>query len=130
MNLIADIIIRHRKTVLLVFLLATVVCAMLYPSVTVKYDMVEYLPKDAQSTVALKLMREEFTQALPNAKVTVWDVSLMEALNLKRELAGLEHVEEALWLDDVVPLLHPAKTAISRIAASNTDRTFFTISLL
>ena len=109
MSFIANMIISYKKIVLIIFLAAVIICAMLYPSVVVKYDMVAYLPQDAQSTKALALMSEEFTQALPNAKVSVSDVSLMEALSIKRELANLPHISEVLWLDDVYDILQPVE---------------------
>jgi len=107
MDRLADAIIRHRKAVLIIFIAAAVVSALLFPTVIVKYNMAEYLPQDAQSTKALKLLNEEFAGALPNADVTVWDVSLMEALAIKRQLAELEHVSNVMWLDDVTDLRQP-----------------------
>ena len=103
----ADIIIRHKKAVIIIFAVAAVVCAVLFPTVVVKYNMAEYLPQEAQSTKALKLITEEFTNAMPNADVTVRDVSLMEALSFKKEIESLEHISEVIWLDDVADLLRP-----------------------
>ena len=107
MDRLAGSIIRHRKAILAIFIAATVICLLLFPMIVVKYDMAEYLPPDAQSTRALKLMNSEFAGSLPNADVTVWDVSLMEALEIKRELAELEHISEVIWLDDMADLLQP-----------------------
>ena len=107
MNKLADAIIRRRKVILAIFIAAAVICLLLFPMIVVKYDMAEYLPPDAQSTRALKLMNSEFSGSLPNADVTVWDVSLMEALEIKRELAELEHISEVIWLDNMVDLLQP-----------------------
>ena len=107
MDRLAALIIRRRKTVLIVFIAAAIISALLFPMVTVKYDMVEYLPSDAQSTKALKLFNKEFDKALPNANVTIRDVSLMEALSLKEELAKLGYIDEVLWLDDAADLRRP-----------------------
>ena len=107
MDYLANAIIRHRRVVLIVFIVAAVICALLFPTVVVKYNMVEYLPQDAQSTKALRLLSEEFTGALPNADVTARGVSLIEALLLKHELAELEHVSKVMWLDDVSDLRQP-----------------------
>ncbi|MDR0292528.1 MAG: MMPL family transporter [Oscillospiraceae bacterium] len=107
MDQFADAVIRRRKAVMILFAVSAVLCALLFLTVEVKYNMAEYLPPDAQSTKALKLIAEEFPQALPNAGVTVRGVSLMEALAFKRELAGLEHVSEVLWLDDAADLRRP-----------------------
>ena len=107
MGRFADAIIRHRKAVIVIFIVAAAICGLLATSINVKYNMAEYLPQDAQSTQALNMLNSEFTQSLPNASVTVWDVSLMEALELKHELERLEHISAVLWLDDAVDLLRP-----------------------
>ena len=103
----ADAIIRHKKAVIIIFTVAAVICAVLFPTIVVKYNMAEYLPQEAQSTKALKLIANEFTNAMPNADVTVRDVSLMEALSFKKEIEGLEHISEVIWLDDMADLLQP-----------------------
>jgi len=48
--------------------------------------MVDYLPQNAQSTKAIQFMGEEFSQAMPNAKVMVEDVSITKALEYKQAL--------------------------------------------
>ena len=120
----ANAIIRHKKAVIVVFVIAVAICALFSTTINVKYNMAEYLPKDAQSTQALSLLNEEFTHSLPNASVTVWNVSLMEALAFKHELQGLEHVVEVLWLDDVADLLQPlemgSKSTIENYYKGNT----------
>ena len=107
MDRLAGAIIRHRKAVLIIFIAAAVICALLYPMVLVKYNMVEYLPQDAQSTKALQLLNDEFTGALPNTSVTVGGVTLMEALAIKREIENLEHIDSVMWLDDMADLRQP-----------------------
>ena len=42
--------------------------------VSVNYNMVDYLPDDAQSTRAIEIMEEEFTAAVPNTRVMIKDV--------------------------------------------------------
>ncbi|MCL2158978.1 MAG: MMPL family transporter [Oscillospiraceae bacterium] len=69
--------------------------------------MSEYLPPEAQSTAALGLIAEEFSQAIPNTDVVLWDVSPMEALSFKKEMESLEHILSVTWLDDVFDLLQP-----------------------
>ncbi|MDR0490594.1 MAG: MMPL family transporter [Oscillospiraceae bacterium] len=104
---IADSIIHRRKMIAVIFLFAAVVCALMFSSVNVEYNMVEYLPPGSQSTEALHILNREFSDALPNAQVTVRDLSLMEAMSFKKELEGLDHMREVLWLDDVYDLRQP-----------------------
>jgi len=104
---IADGIIRHKKSVTIIFAAAALACALLFMAVNVKYNMADYLPPDTQSTKAMKLITEEFSQAVPNAEVRLWDASLMEALSFKKEMAALDHISAVTWLDDVFDLLRP-----------------------
>ncbi len=103
----ANFIIRHRKPVIFVFLLAALLCGLLQSFVRVNYDMVDYLPTDAQSTTALKIMNQEFTQPIPNASVMVRGMTIAGAMEVKRQLAALEGVAEVLWLDDVMDIKQP-----------------------
>ena len=50
MDRIIDGIIARRKAVVAAFLTVAVVCAAMIPFVGVNYDMVDYLPDEAQST--------------------------------------------------------------------------------
>jgi predicted RND superfamily exporter protein len=73
--------------------------------------MVDYLPEDSQSTIALKIMEEEFTQAVPNARVMLYEVTLQEALEYKEKLEAIDGVTEVIWLDDVINLKEPIEMA-------------------
>ncbi len=43
-----------------IFIVSVIVCALLKNFVSVNYDMNDYLPEDARSTVALDRMEQEF----------------------------------------------------------------------
>ena len=59
------------------FLAVSIICAVLSLLVPVNYNMVDYLPKDAQSTTAIKIIKDEFEGELPNAKVMLTNVSII-----------------------------------------------------
>ena len=61
---------RRRRLVIAIFLICTVVCAVLFLGVGVNYDLTDYLPEDAESTVALDIMMSEFGSGVPNTRVT------------------------------------------------------------
>ena len=69
-------ILKHRKMIIIVFLIVTVICAGLSTLVGVNYNFADYLPKDAPSTNALNVMEEEYSQPIPNMRVVVYDVSI------------------------------------------------------
>jgi len=107
MSRIAEMVIRHKKAIIVIFMVATAVCAALFFMVRVNYNMTQYLPQEAQSTKALVIMSEEFTQTMPNSNVFLRDVTIPEALMFKHMLMGLEHVDDVVWLDDMVDLTRP-----------------------
>ena len=75
--------------------------------VDVNYNMVDYLPPDAQSTTALNIMNSEFTESMPNASVMAKNVSLTEALEYKQKLASIDGVTQVMWLDDMMDIKQP-----------------------
>jgi len=73
--------------------------------------MQDYLPEDAESTIALNVMEEEFASGVPNTRVMIEDVTIQEAVNYKEELEAIDGVTEVLWLDDVIDLRTPIEVA-------------------
>ena len=100
---------RHRRPVIAIFLICAVVCAVLFLGVEVNYDLTDYLPEDAESTVALDLMMEEFGSGVPNTRVMAVDLTIAEALELKDEIAQAPGVTDVMWLDDVEDMTTPVE---------------------
>ncbi|MDR2196706.1 MAG: MMPL family transporter [Coriobacteriales bacterium] len=98
---------RHRKGIVVLYALIAVVCVFAYLGVGINYNMADYLPEEANSTIALKVMEEEMETSIPNANVMVPDVSLTEAQECKEKLLAVENVTEVMWLDDIVDLRVP-----------------------
>lgn len=108
---IAGFIIRQKKLIVTVFLIIAALCTFLMTKVSVNYNMADYLPEDGQSTGALLLLKQEFPQDLPNARVMLTDVTLMEVLKYKESIAAVQGVTYVLWLDDVISLKEPIEMA-------------------
>lgn len=108
---IAAQILKHKKLVVTVFALLAVISAVVQFFVSVNYNMVDYLPEDAQSTQAIETMEKEFTASVPNIRVMVPEVSLQEALQYKEKLAEIDGVTDIIWLDDVMDLKTPLEMA-------------------
>lgn len=98
---------RHKKSIIITFVAVSLVGVLLFLLTPVNYNMMDYLPEDANSTKALNLMQEEFDQPLPNLNVMVENVSLTQALNIKEQIASADYVKEVLWLDDTMNLQTP-----------------------
>ena len=89
------------------FAAAAIVCAVLFFGVKVNYDMTAYLPADAESTVALQIMQEEFSASVPNARVMVPGLTLTQAQAMKAKIEAAPGIEGVMWLDDVADLKTP-----------------------
>lgn len=101
---------RHPKTVVLIFILIAVFCALCQPLIAVNYDMNDYLPPDTASTLALNAMDAEYDGGVPNARVMVKNVTVPEALSYKRALEAIDGVTSVTWLDDAAKVEQPLET--------------------
>jgi uncharacterized protein len=108
---IASRIIRHKKAVVIAFALVTIISTVAQFFVSVNYNMVDYLPEEAQSTQALEVMKNEFTASVPNTRVMVPNVTLQEALTYKEKFSAIDGVSDVFWLDDMVDLKTPLEMA-------------------
>lgn len=111
MDYISRHIVSHKKRVVILFAAVGLLCAVLTAFVNVNYNMADYLPEDAQSTVALTIMEQEFKEDVPNARVMISGVTLTEALQYKEQLKEAQGVSQVLWLDDVIDLKEPVEMA-------------------
>ena len=85
-------VVRHRRLILVLFILAAAVCLLLQRMVAVNYDVNDYLPAGTASTVSIDVMEREFDGAIPNARVMIRDVTVPEALEYKARLAAIPGV--------------------------------------
>jgi predicted RND superfamily exporter protein len=113
MDKFAYFVTHHKKSLIVLFAAAAVICTFLTTFVGVNYNVVDYLPSDAQSTKALEIMTEEFDTSMPNTNVMVKDVSIRQALVYKDGLAAIDDVSEVMWLDDTIDLKEPVEMADS-----------------
>lgn len=104
MNALSGFIDKHKKAIIALFVAVSLVGVVLFLLTPVNYNMMDYLPEEANSTQALTVMQEEFDQPLPNLNVMVEDVSLTQALEIKEKLKKADYVKEVLWLDDTIDL--------------------------
>lgn len=119
---LSESIIRHKKAIILIFLIAAILCMVLALTVPVNYNMVDYLPKDAQSTTAIRIIEEEFDADIPNARVMLTNVSIVKALDYKEELSSIDGVNSVSWLDDIIGLDTLRATALEFLDASIVEK--------
>ena len=109
--MITRIVTEHSKAVVIVFVALALVCLLLIPSVNTNYNMLDYLPSDAPSTISIDVMTDEFTEDMPNARVMITGLSITEALEFKARLGEVTGVTSVTWLDDIIDLKTPIEMA-------------------
>ncbi|WP_010531338.1 efflux RND transporter permease subunit [Lentibacillus jeotgali] len=104
-------ILKHKKSIVITFLLLTIISAAAQFGVPVNHDMVDFLPDDTPSIEATEIMNEEFDGAVANTRVMMKDLSISEALAFKEELQAVDGVSEVMWLDDAIDIKKPIEMA-------------------
>ena len=100
-------LLKHSKTILVVFGIATVISMIASTAVPVNYNIMDYLPEDSPSTVALDLMDEQYTKGTPNARLMLPDKTIPEVLATKKEIQAIDGINEVTWLDDAANIYQP-----------------------
>lgn len=111
MRQLSQIIIKHRRKVILIFIVVTLICTPLILFVEVNHKLSNYLPPDAPSTQAVSVMADEFEQGMPNAVLSVEVIELAEATEMKQQLSAMSGLNQILWLDDVIDVRQPLEMA-------------------
>ena len=124
-------IVNHPKSVITAFGAAAILCVFLKNMVAVDYDINDYLPEDAASTVALDLMEEEFEGGIPNARVMIRNVTIPQALEYKERLEQVDGVTDVTWLDDAVDIRVPLGTIDTKTLETyyKDDAALFTVTI-
>lgn len=104
-------IIQFRKAIMAIFFILVILSIFGKSMVRVNYDMNDYLPEDAPSTVALDVMNGEFEGGIPNARIMIKNVSISQALEYKEKLLQIQGVTDVTWLDDAIDIKTPLETA-------------------
>lgn len=110
MERIVKSILKRRVVIVALFIIAAVLCLMLASGVQVNYNMVDYLPEQAASTVALDIMDESYDKAVPNLRIMIPDVGIPQALEYKSQLEAVPGVSDVNWLDDQIDVKIPLET--------------------
>lgn len=99
-------LIKFRWAILAVFGVLAVLSLIIMQTVSVNYDLAEYLPEESMTKRAITVMNQEF--GYPGmADVMVEDVSIPQALQIKGQLEGIDGVKSVTWLDDVADVTMP-----------------------
>ena len=109
MERFSQFVVEKRKGITIFFAIALIISCVLIFSVNINYDLSSYLPEEMNTKQALNIMEEEFSLS-GNAQVMVQDVSLPEAVALKKQIAEIDNVKSVTFLDDVYDIRQPQST--------------------
>ena len=98
---LARLIIRRRGLIESVFAAGCLFSLLAMFFVNVNYDLTEYLPDDAESSIGIDVMEQEFGYP-GTARVMIKEVSLSEAKQYKDKLEAVDGVDQVLWCDSAV----------------------------
>lgn len=100
-------VVKNRIVIAIVFVIGAIFCLGIKNFVVVDYDIVDYLPEGTPSSKALDVMEDEFGSQIPNLRVMVKNVSVVQALEYKEKFKNIQGVSEVTWLDDSIDLTIP-----------------------
>lgn len=104
-------IVNYKKLIISIFVIASIICMFCSKQVNIDYDINNYLPDEAKSSLSLDIMENEYGIDIPNARVMVSDVSISDAQKMKERLSEIDGVESVTWLDDVIDLNTPLEAS-------------------
>lgn len=100
MKKFTDFIIDKRYYFLTLFILLSVLCAILSTKVKINYDMANYLPSTSETRIGMDIMEEEF-KGLETSSLNVMidDLNEEEKLSTKKYLEQIDGVSEVAYDD-------------------------------
>lgn len=105
----AEFILKHKKSVVITFMVLAIVSVAAQFGVKTNFDMVDYLSDDAPSIKSTDIMDEEFDDDVANTRVMIKDVDIQEAMAYKEKLEDIDGVSGVTWLDDVMDITTPVE---------------------
>lgn len=99
MRKIAELIVKQRKLLLMLFAAAAVGCLFTISKVNVINELTEYLPEDTETRQGVDIMDEEFT-TFGTAKVMIDNISYEEACRLVEDLKVIKGVSEVSFYEE------------------------------
>lgn len=99
MRKIAELIVKYRKMLLILFAAAGVGCLFTISKVNVINELTEYLPEDTETRQGVDLMDEEFV-TLGTAKVMIDNIGYQETCELVEELKQIKGVSDVTFYEE------------------------------
>lgn len=104
MNRFSEEIVKHKKIIIIIFVIFALITGIMTAAVSINYKMIDYLPKDSPSTIAIRIIKDEFSDDMPSGRVMINNVSITEALEYKEKIKNIDGITSVSWLDDIIGL--------------------------
>lgn len=106
MKKIADYIVKERNKILIIAILLLIPSVIGYMRTRVNYDLLSYLPQDAESMIGQNILGEDFNLA-STGMLVVEHMPDKNVVELKKDIQKIDGVDKVLWVDDVVDITVP-----------------------
>lgn len=106
MKKLADFIVKERNKILIIAVLLLIPSVFGYLRTKVNYDLLSYLPEEAESMIAQKSLSDDFNLA-STGMLVVEHMPNKQVAQLEKEIEGIDGVKDVLWYDDVLDLSIP-----------------------
>jgi len=103
-NRFSEEIVKHKKIIIIIFVIFALITGIMTAAVSINYKMIDYLPKDSPSTIAIRIIKDEFSDDMPSGRVMINNVSITEALEYKEKIKNIDGITSVSWLDDIIGL--------------------------
>ena len=106
MKRLSEFIVKKRNIILVIAVLLLIPSAIGYARTKVNYDLLSYLPSDAESMIAQTSLSDDFELASIGMLV-VEHMPDKNVAKLKEEIKQIDGVKDVLWRGDVIDLSIP-----------------------
>ncbi len=94
MRKITDFIINKRHFILVLFIIFTIIAAILTSKVKINYDIAEYLPDTSETRIGMNIMEEEFSETETSTLNLMFeDLTNEEKSKIKSDLESIEGIK-------------------------------------
>lgn len=106
MKRLREFIVKKRNIILVIAVLLLIPSAIGYARTKVNYDLLSYLPSDAESMIAQTSLSDDFELA-STGMLVVEHMPDKNVAKLKEEIKQIDGVKDVLWRGDVIDLSIP-----------------------
>lgn len=97
---------KHKRLIVLLYVVLLIPSALGYLKTRVNYDVLSYLPDTLETVSGQDIMVDEFGMGA-FSMVIVEDMEMKDVSELKTRLEEVEHVKEVLWYDSAMDIRVP-----------------------